>query len=131
MELLLNILLVLVYLSISGFLIYFIFFLKDLLKSVKNIDKNISDSVNNLNQVLEKFQVTLEDLSNLSRNINSELNQISSTLEPFKETARDYKRIKDKVVNTIEEPIDELQSNARAILKGIRVFFQTLFKRSQ
>lgn len=130
MELLLNILLVLVYLSICGFLIYFIFFLKDLLRSIKNIDKNISESVTNLNQVLEKFQVTLEDLSNLSRNINSEINQISSTLEPFKETARDYKRIKDKVVNTIEEPIDELQSNARAILKGIRVFFQTLFRRT-
>lgn len=130
MELFLKILLVLVYLSVSGFLIYFIFFLKDLLKSVKNIDNNISETVNKLNQVLEKFQITLEDLSTLSKNLNSEINQISSTLEPFKETARDYKRIKDKVLNTIEEPIDELQSNARALFKGIRVFFQTLFRRS-
>lgn len=130
MELFLNILLVLVYLSISGFLIYFIFFLKDLLKSIKNIDRNISESVNKLNQVLEKFQNTLEDLSTLSKNINSQINYLSSTLEPFKETARDYKRIKDKVVNTIEQPIDELQSNARALLKGIKVFFQTLFRRS-
>lgn len=130
MELLLNILLVLVYLSISGFLIYLIFFLKNLLGSIKNIDRNISQSAENLNRALDKLQITLDDFSHLSRRIQLEINQISSTLEPLKETARDYKRIKDKVINTIEEPIDELQSNAKALIKGIRVFFQTLFRRS-
>ncbi len=130
MELLLNIFLVIVYLSISAFLVYFIFFLKDLLNSIKNIDKNISETIGNLNQVLDNFNSTLTDVSTLSKNLNSELTSLSETLEPIKETARDYKRIKDKVVNTIEEPIDEIQSNARAILKGIKVFFQTLFRRS-
>lgn len=130
MELLLNIFLVIVYLTISAFLIYLIFFLKDLLNSVKNIDKNINEAVDNLNQVLKNFNSTLSDISTLSKNLNSEITNLSGTLEPIKETARDYKRIKDKVVNTIEEPIDEIHSNARAILKGIKVFFQTLFRRS-
>lgn len=131
MELLLNILLILVYLSISGVLIYSIYFLKNLLKTIKNLDQNVSETVNNLNGALDQLKITLNDLSNLSNNINSEISQISTTLETFKETARDYKRIKDKVVNIVEEPIDELQSNARAVLKGIRVFIQTLFRRSE
>lgn len=104
--------------------------MKNLLGSIKNIDRNISQSAENLNRALDKLQVTLDDFSNLSRRIQLEINQISSALEPLKETARDYKRIKDKVINTIEEPIDELQSNAKALIKGIRVFFQTLFRRS-
>ncbi len=131
MELLLNILLILVYLSISGFLFYSIYFLRKLIKTINNIDQNISETATNLNGALDQLKITLNDLSNLSNNINSEISQISSTLETFKETARDYKRIKDKVVNIVEEPIDELQSNARAVLKGIRVFFQTLFRRSE
>ncbi|MGB9665130.1 MAG: hypothetical protein ACPL25_09485 [Ignavibacteria bacterium] len=131
MEIITSVLIILVYLTLMSFLVYLIFFLKGLSSSIKNIEKNIADSSNQLNSTLEHFKYTLDEVSNLSKSIQSELEQLSSTLEVFKETAKDYKRIKDKVVSTIEEPIDELHSNARALVKGIRVFFQTLFKRSQ
>jgi uncharacterized protein YoxC len=129
-ELITSILLVVVYLALTAFLIYLIFFLKGLLTSLRNIEQNIAESSKQLNSTLEHFKETLDEVTILSRSIKSEVEQLGSALEAFKETADDYKRIKDKIVNTIEEPIDELQSNARAIVKGIRVFFQTLFRRS-
>jgi len=129
-EIITSILLIAVYLALTAFLVYLIFFLRGLLISIKNIDKNIKESSEQLSLTLEKFRKIIDEVSILSRNINSEVEKLSSAIDAFKETAEDYKRIKDKIVNTIEEPIDELKSNARAIIKGIRVFFQTLFKRT-
>lgn|GEM_PF-1519036 len=130
MEIITSILLIAVYLALTAFLVYLIFFLRGLLISIKNIDKNIKESSEQLSLTHEKFRKIIDEVSILSRNINSEVEKLSSAIDAFKETAEDYKRIKDKIVNTIEEPIDELKSNARAIIKGIRVFFQTLFKRT-
>lgn len=131
MELLTSILLAVVYLALAAFLIYLSFFLRGLLIFIKEIGKDLSETTKQLRNTFEHLRQTLDEISILSRSIKSDIDKLNSAFDAVKETAEDYKRIKDKIVNTIEEPIDELQSNARAIIKGIRVFFQTLFRRSE
>jgi len=127
---LLSILLGLVYLALIALLLYFIYFLKRLLTTTKEIERKICEVSEEVKPALRKLESSLDQISHLTKRIDSEIETIHDSISAFTDTARDYKRIKDKIVSVIEEPVDELQSKSKAFITGIRVFFQTLFRRN-
>lgn len=126
----LNILLGLVYVVLVVFFIYLIYFLREFLKSIKKIELKIGETSEEIKPVLEKLNSSLEQISQLTKRVEFEIAEIHNSISAFTETAKDYKRLKDKIVSVIEEPVDELQSTSKAFITGLRVFIRTLFNRN-
>jgi uncharacterized protein YoxC len=129
-ELLLIILQAVLFVVLILFIVYLTFLLKKVVESVKAIETDV-------NAISEKAKPVLENLESLTGRINN----ISSTFDEHvvivkdaaglvKETFDDLERIKNKVLSTIEVPIDEFVSTKNAIIKGFRVFWQTLLDRN-
>ncbi|MBU2446814.1 MAG: hypothetical protein KJ666_14750 [Bacteroidetes bacterium] len=126
MEILLSILQAVLFVVLILFILYLTYLLRGVAKSVKAIEIDVGEISQKAKPVLENLESLTSRINNISSTIEEQVATVKDAVGLVKETFDDVERIKNKVRSAIEDPIDEFLSTRNAIIKGVRVFWQTL-----
>ncbi len=122
----LDILTILLLLSASALCIYLIYFLKNFISSLKEIERNIKDFNSKVTPLLESYTELSKNLNSISESAKEQVNVSKNIVYEVKSRVDKILELEEKVRGGIEEPVYSLINNLSAISNGVNAFWKTL-----
>jgi hypothetical protein len=113
-------------LSVSALAIALIFYIKNILISIRSIEKDVNHLILKAGPVFENLTNITERVNNLTQSIETQINGVLDSIDSLKEVIQDIKRFEKKIQQRVEEPILDAVSFFTAITKGVKAFILRL-----
>lgn len=114
--------------SASALCIYLILFLKDMTKSISEIQTDIHRIAEQINPLLESLQSLSKSVIVVSDEVKSQLTKTKWIIDEVKSKVESIMNFERKVMEKVDSPIQNMLSNLNAIKRGVTTFFEALRK---
>lgn len=114
--------------SASALCIYLILFLKDMTKSISEIQTDIHRIADQINPLLESLQSLSKSVIVVSDEVKSQLTKTKWIIDEVKSKVESIMNFERKVMEKVDSPIQNMLSNLNAIKRGVTTFFEALRK---
>jgi uncharacterized protein YoxC len=114
--------------SATALCIYLIYFLKNLTRSVSEIQTDIHRIADQINPLLESLQSLSNSVIIVSDEVKSQLNKTKWIVDEVKSKVESVLSFEKKVMEKVDAPVQDLLSNLKAIKRGVMTFFEALRK---
>lgn len=114
--------------SATALCVYLIIFLKDLSKSVSEMQTDIHRIADQINPLLESLQSLSNSVIIVSDEVKSQLSKTKWIVDEVKSKVESILNFERKVMEKVDSPLQDLLSNLNAIKRGVITFFEALRK---
>jgi uncharacterized protein YoxC len=114
--------------SAATLCIYLILFLKNLTKSVSEIQTDIHRMADQINPLLQSLQSLSNSVMIVSEEVKSQLDKTKWIVDEVKSKVESVINFEKKIIEKIDSPLQDLLSNLNAIKRGVITFFDALRK---
>ncbi|MBX2976738.1 MAG: DUF948 domain-containing protein [Ignavibacteriaceae bacterium] len=114
--------------SASALCIYLILFLKNMTKSISEIQTDIHRIADQINPLLESLQSLSKSVIVVSDEVKSQLTKTKWIIDEVKSKVESIMNFERKVMEKVDSPIQNMLSNLNAIKRGVTTFFEALRK---
>jgi len=114
--------------SASALCIYLILFLKNMTKSISEIQTDIHRIADQINPLLESLQSLSKSVIVVSDEVKSQLTKTKWIVDEVKSKVESIMNFERKVMEKVDSPIQNMLSNLNAIKRGVTTFFEALRK---
>ncbi len=125
-SLVVNISIVIGFLSFSALCIYFIVFLSRLRESLSNVQKDIQEVSRNTVPVLDNLTVITDKVRAISENVDDQISIVRSSVESLREMTDNIVAFEANLQSKVEGPLMETLSFVTAIVRAFQAFFNKL-----
>jgi predicted PurR-regulated permease PerM len=105
-----------------------IFYLGRITKSVKQLQDNITELSGKLSPLISSLSELSSKLYEISNEASNQIDASKRIVSNVKEQVDKYVELGDKIRLGIEDPVDKILSNFKAIANGVSTFFNHLKK---
>jgi uncharacterized protein YoxC len=113
-------------LSLSALAIASIYFVKHILSSIRNIEKDVNLLVNKASPVLENISTITQRVNSMTESIETQINEVLNSINSLKEIINDVVKFEKRIQRRVEEPVLDAVSFFTAIIKGVKTFILRL-----
>jgi uncharacterized protein YoxC len=121
-----NIAIVIGFLSLSALCIYLIFTLSKLRETLDTLQKDIQEISRNTLPVFDNLKVITDKIRNISENVDDQIGILRSSVESIREVTDNIVSFEYGIQEKIEGPVMEAFSFIAAVIKGVKAFAQKL-----
>jgi uncharacterized protein YoxC len=121
-----NIAIVIGFLSLSALCIYLIFTLSKLRETLDTLQKDIQEISRNTLPVLDNLKVITDKFRNISENVDDQIGILRTSVESIREVVDNIVSFEYSIQEKIEGPVMEAFSFIAAVVKGFKAFAQKL-----
>ncbi|MDP2304345.1 MAG: hypothetical protein Q8N03_18200 [Ignavibacteria bacterium] len=114
--------------SATALCVFLIIFLKDLSKSVSEMQTDIHRIADQINPLLESLQSLSNSVIIVSDEVKSQLSKTKWIVDEAKSKVESILNFERKVMEKVDSPLQDLLSNLNAIKRGVITFFEALRK---
>jgi len=114
--------------SASALCIYLILFLKNMTKSISEIQTDIHRIADQITPLLESLQSLSKSVIVVSDEVKSQLTKTKWIVDEVKSKVESIMNFERKVMEKVDSPIQNMLSNLNAIKRGVTTFFEALRK---
>jgi uncharacterized protein YoxC len=121
-----NIAIVIGFLSLSALCIYLIFTLSKLRETLDTLQKDIQEISRNTLPVLDNLKIITDKFRNISENVDDQIGILRTSVESIREVVDNIVSFEYSIQEKIEGPVMEAFSFIAAVVKGFKAFAQKL-----
>jgi uncharacterized protein YoxC len=114
--------------SATALCVFLIIFLKDLSKSVSEMQTDIHRIADQINPLLESLQSLSNSVIIVSDEVKSQLSKTKWIVDEVKSKVESILNFERKMMGKVDSPLHDLLSNLNAIKRGVITFFEALRK---
>ncbi len=122
----LNIAQIIALLSLSALAIALIIFIKNILTSIRSIEKDVNLLVNKAAPVFDNLSSITQKMNNMTDSIETQINGVLYSINSLKEIINDVVKFERKIQQRVEEPVLDAVSFFSALIKGVKTFIYRL-----
>jgi uncharacterized protein YoxC len=108
--------------SLSALAIASIFFVKNILSSIRNIEKDVNLLVSKASPVFENLSAITHRVNSMTESIETQINDVLYSINSLKEIISDVVRFEKRIQRRVEEPVLDAVSFFSALIKGVKTF---------
>jgi hypothetical protein len=113
-------------LSLSTLAIALIFFVKNILTSIRNIEKDVNLLINKAAPIFENLSAIAERINTMTESIETQINGVLYSFNSLKEIINDVIRFEKRIQQRVEEPVLDAVSFFSALIRGVKTFIYRL-----
>ncbi len=109
--------------------VFLVLFLIKAFKAFTEAQKFLETARMQLTPISHDITRIATEIKGILNTVQKELDKVGESLDHVKETARNLKEFERMIEERIQEPLLELTAFLSALVKGGRIFWQTLFRK--
>ncbi len=112
--------------SASALCLFAIYFLYQMVQSVKSIQKEVQEITAQVGPLVESIKSLSSSIHDLTMDIRQQISKINWIVDEVKSKVEFLQDIESRVKRGVEMPVNTLMSNLNAIKIGIATFFNRM-----